>query len=266
MSWSLRTTKTREEPGAASPPPARSDPVRAQPPARGRPAAGRSSAGTRDPPPRSNRVSHTSTSAGPHSKHSCLEAGSAPGTTCGRGRWGRQGEPGTPGTPLPIPPGPPRSPHHQRRLHVHLLHAPNRARLPLSRRPRRGCPSRCLPPPAGARPRLLLSAAARGEAPGGLPPPPGPHRGSSAGLGAGAGGARPGCAEGSARPRRGGSGLRGGEAGLRGGGRAEGSFRSRLPPALLQSWGRLDPPSAEEHEEPGEAPLLRSPPPASPPL
>lgn len=103
MSWSLRTTKTREEPGAASPPPARSDPVRAQPPARGRPAAGRSSAGTRDPPPRSNRVSHTSTSAGPHSKHSCLEAGSAPGTTCGRGRRGRQGEPGTSGTPLPVP-------------------------------------------------------------------------------------------------------------------------------------------------------------------
>lgn len=171
---------------------------------------------SRDPGPTSAvepRLAHQHLSGAP------LEA-QLPGGRVGAGHHLREGAAGASGRTGHLrdpPPGPPPSPHHQRRLHVHLLHAPNRARLPLSRRPRRGCPSRCLPPPAGARPRLLLSAAARGEAPGGLPPPPGPHRGSSAGLGAGAGGARPGCAEGSARPRRGGSGLRGGEAGLRGG-------------------------------------------------
>uniref|UniRef100_A0A8V1AER0 Small ubiquitin-like modifier 2 n=1 Tax=Gallus gallus TaxID=9031 RepID=A0A8V1AER0_CHICK len=47
-------------------------------------------------PLRPKSVSHSSISAGPHSKHSCVRAGSAPGTTCGKGAEsrGREGKEG----------------------------------------------------------------------------------------------------------------------------------------------------------------------------
>lgn len=124
MSWSLRTTKTREEPGAASPPPARTDPVRAQRPTRTGPELSRGRGPTSAV---EARLAHQHLSGAP------LEA-QLPGGRVGAGHhlregvagaWGRTGHPRDPpsrSSPLPAP-------HHQRRLRVHLLHGPNRARL-----------------------------------------------------------------------------------------------------------------------------------------
>lgn len=142
---------------------------------------------SRDPGPTSAvepRLAHQHLSGAP------LEA-QLPGGRVGAGhhlREGAVGASGRAGHPRDPPPGPPRSPHHQRRLHVHLLHAPNRARLPLSGRPRRGCPSRCLPPPAGLG-RGFSSApplGARHPAGSRLPPAPteAPPRGSGQAPGA----------------------------------------------------------------------------------
>lgn len=117
-----------------------------------------------DPPLRPKRVSHTSTSAGPQAKHSCLADGSAPGTTC-EGTAVRQRRPRPPHPPTrPARPGPARpspAPHHQRWLRVQFLHGGGgRAPLTASRLPARreapprlpaSLPALSAPPPASSR-------------------------------------------------------------------------------------------------------------------